>query len=76
MLRGVVEAMIGRAFNEAARAVPAGLDPADYVLILPDSTGKVCYALGIHDGGKAPTVLVIDSAWQICGRFAGTDLVA
>lgn len=60
-------------FRAAAREAPAGLDPADYVFILLDASGQVCAALGIHDGGKTPTVPVIDGAWRICGRFAGPN---
>jgi hypothetical protein len=75
-LRSVAEKMMGLAFREAARHLPHGVDPTDYVLILPDRTGRASHALGIFDGGKAPCVLIIDGRWQLCARLAGDDLPA
>jgi hypothetical protein len=76
LLRGVAEGVMAGVYRDAARAVPAGQDPADYVLILPDGSGQVYTALGIHDGGKRPSVLVIDGAWQLHGPMSGPQLVA
>ncbi len=76
LVHGVAEAMLGAAYRDAARELPVELDPADYILILLDGAGKVSASLGIHDGGKQPTALVIDGAWQCYGPFTGADLVA
>lgn len=75
-LRGVSEKMMGLAFREAARQLPPGLDPTDYILILPDKTGRVSHALGVFDGGKDPCALVIDGQWRLCARVSGPELPA
>ncbi len=76
LLRGMAQSMMGAAYREAASAVPAGLDPADYVLILPDGSGDVCRSFGIDDGGKVCTGVLIDGAWQLRARCSSPDLVA
>lgn len=75
-LRSVAEKMMGLVFRDAARQIPAGFDPTDYVLILPDRSGRVSIALGIFDGGKSPCGVVLDAQWQICARISGGDLPA
>ena len=76
LVHGVATAMLGAAYRDAARELPAELDPADYILILLDGAGKVSALLDVHDGGKEPTALVIDGAWQRHGPYVGADLVA
>lgn len=75
-LRGVAEKMMALAFRDAARHLPPGMDPTDYILILPDRSGRVSHAFSIFDGGKVPCILVLDGRWQICARLQGGDLPA
>jgi hypothetical protein len=76
LLRGVAETVMAAAYREASRQLPKGVDPADYVIILPDRQGSVYKQFEVRDGGKAPTVVVIDGQWRICGRYSNADLVA
>ena len=76
LLRGVAETVMAAAYREAARQAPKDGDPADYVIILPDRQGAVYKQFEVHDGGKTPTVVVIDGEWRICGRYSGADLIA
>lgn len=70
---GMIKFMLKRAYRQAAQGVPAGFDPADYVMILPDWTGDVCRQFGITDTDKAPTVVVIDRAGVVQGVIQGDN---
>lgn len=67
-LRRLVAPVLKQAYGEAAGFVPAELDPADYVVILPDWTGEVAKLFGADRSDKEPCLVVIDR----CGRVAGT----
>jgi hypothetical protein len=54
LLRGVAETVMAAAYREASRQLPKGVDPADYVIILPDRQGSVYKQFEVRDGGKAP----------------------
>ncbi len=73
-LRSVTETMMGIAFRDSVRLLPPNVDPTDYVLILPDRSGRVSHAFGVLDGGKTPCVLLIDGQWRIGARLVGDAL--
>lgn len=68
-LRRVAELAMGTAYRDAARQLPAGVDPAEYVVILPDWTGRVYAGFGIADGGRAPVAFLVDHEWRNHGPF-------
>ena len=76
MFLKVAERAMRNAFKEAAKGLPAGLDPADYVVILPDWDGSVTGEMGFGDVGTAPGVAVLDSAGTLAGTEQGGDLTA
>ncbi len=74
MLRRVVEPVLKQAYAEAARFVPAEMDPADYIIILPDWTGEVAALFGAHRSDKTPHLVVIDRAGRMVGSYEGKAL--
>ena len=70
-LRRLVKPFMERAYAEAATYVPAGLDPADYVIILPDWSGETTKRYGV---GKEPYLVVIDRDGRVVGDYRGRDL--
>ncbi|MBX7233956.1 MAG: hypothetical protein K1X65_06190 [Caldilineales bacterium] len=71
LLRGVVEAALKHAYAEASKFVPAGLDPADYVIILPDWSGAVTKAYGVGNVDREGEVVVIDGMGRLVGKHRG-----
>ena len=71
LLHGVVETVLKRAYSEASSYVPAGLDPADYVVILPDWSGKVTKAFGVGNVDKEAALVVIDGRGMLVGGYQG-----
>lgn len=74
LLRGVVEAALKHAYTEASKFVPAGLDPADYVIILPDWSGAVTKAFGVGNVDREGEVVVIDGKGLVVGKHRGQQL--
>ncbi len=75
MLRGVVEAFISDAYEEASQELPEGWTARDYLLILPDWDGKVTRAFGLSHTDRNAGVAVVDSQGDIVGVYQGRDLV-
>ncbi len=75
LLRGVVEAFISDAYEEASQELPEGWTARDYLLILPDWDGKVTRAFGLSHTDRIAGVAVVDSQGDIVGVYQGRDLV-
>lgn len=73
-LRSAAEGVMKSAYAKAAAAMPEGLDPADYVLILLDWDGKVSAAFGAHKIDRQPKLVLIDSAGVVRGVHRGARL--
>ena len=76
LLRGVVEAFIKDAYEEAVQELPEGWKPYDYLLILPDWDGKVTRAVGLDNTYRTAGVIVLDSQGIIIGVYQGKNLVS
>lgn len=74
MFHKLIGLVLNRAYSQAVAGIPAGLDPDDYVLILPDWSGKVCTQFNVRDTNKAAAVVVIDRAGTVQGALQGSDL--
>lgn len=74
LFHGMITFMLKRAYKESAQGVPAGFDPADYVMILPDWSGQACKAYGIGGVEKQAAVVVVDRGGVVQGVFQGDDL--
>lgn len=71
MMRSMVTKIVEKAYNDASKLVPEGMDPADYIIILLDWNGKVTQKYGV---GKAPSAVVIDEEGDIVSYQRGGDL--
>jgi hypothetical protein len=71
IFHGIAENEMKKAYKETASKLPDGLNPADYVLILPDWKSECARALGLRDIGSNPAVAVLDSEGMIVGVHQG-----
>ncbi|MGL4649214.1 MAG: hypothetical protein ACRC1H_07385 [Caldilineaceae bacterium] len=74
-VRGLATTVMERAYRQGAAQLPAGLNPADYVIILPDPKGALYAAFGVEGSGRPPVAVVIGPDWRLEGRFRGSELV-
>ncbi len=75
LLRGVVEAFIRDAYEEAILELPNGWTPQEYLLLLPDWDGKVTKSFGFKDTDRNAGVAVLDAEGMVIGTYQGNDLV-
>jgi hypothetical protein len=76
LLKGVVQAELEKGFHKAAGGVPAGADPAAWVVLLPDWQGAAHEACGVSGTGTRAAVVVADAAGRIVCRDQGADPAA
>ena len=77
MFRKVAESVMKGEFEKAAREVPAGQAPEDYVLILPDWDGAMIKAAGFEeDVATSLGVAVFDRGGRLVGVSQGADTAA
>lgn len=74
MMRGMAERVLNRAYSEAAKEIPTGYDPADYIVLLPDWSGGVFRKFAVVDVSKQALMVVINDQGQIVLRKQGGDL--
>ena len=73
-LRGMAESVMQAQYTKAAAAMPAGLEAADYIVILTDWDGKVSRAYGAKGVDRAPLAVLLDSHGKIQGIHQGKDI--
>ena len=73
LLRGTAERLMGVAYQQAAREIPAGLDPADYLALLPDWGGKLFAAYRVPGGSRRLALVMIDAAGVVAHSYQGPD---
>ncbi len=76
LLRSAVETLMRAGYKQGISHVPVGLDPADYVIILPDWQGEVTQAFRMTNVGKQAGLALIDGQWRLCARYQGSGLGA
>lgn len=75
LLRGVVEAFIRDAYEEAVNELPEGWSPEEYLLLFPDWDGKITKSFGFKDTDKVAGVVALDAEGVVIGTYQGKDLV-
>lgn len=75
LLRGVVEAFIRDAYEEAIQELPNGWTPQEYLLLLPDWDGKLTKSFGFKDTDRNAGVALLDADGRIVGTYQGNDLI-
>jgi len=76
LLRSVAQAAMDKGYQDGAKKMSAGYDPADYILILPDWDGSVTKFTGFANLGSAPGVVLIGQDGVILGQAQGADPTA
>ena len=73
-LRPLAETVMKSSYVKAGELMPAGLDVADYVVILLDWDGKVHKSYAARGVDKNPLLALIDGQGVLRGRYQGRDL--
>ncbi|MCB0046231.1 MAG: NAD(P)/FAD-dependent oxidoreductase [Caldilineaceae bacterium] len=73
MFRAIAQRAMGQAYEKTAELIPADLDPADHVIILPDWDGAVAKSLGFTDVSKEAGVGLVAADGRILGAAQGLD---
>ena len=63
-------------YSAAATSLPRQADPADYVVILADWTGRVTRDYGASGAYLVPVVVVVAGDGTVLGRHSGANLAA
>jgi hypothetical protein len=74
LLHGVVRREMDKGYRDIAARLPADLDPADYVLIVPDWKGQAARAVGLPSPLRHPALAVLDRGGLLLGVHQGLDL--
>ena len=73
-LRSTAEAVMKGSYTKAAAAMPAGLDAADYVVILTDWDGTVSKRYGATKVNKKPVLVLVDPGGIVRGVHQGAQI--
>jgi hypothetical protein len=76
MLRGVVEGVIRKAYNDAVGRLEKGQDPKEYIVILPDWDGSVTAALGLRNTASNAGIAILDGDGNLFEAYQGADLAS
>ena len=63
--------VLGSAYEQAGRELPPDVDPADYLVILPDWNGRVSRDYGVRNTGRAAAIVVVDGDSNITVSYQG-----
>jgi hypothetical protein len=69
-----VTTFLTTAYDNAISTLPSILPAEDYVVILPDWTGKVARSLNIYPFSRVPSVVVVNSKNDVLGKYSGTRI--
>ena len=68
--------VLGSAYDQATRELPPDVDPADYLVILPDWGGRVSREYGARNTGRAAAIAVVDENSDVILSCQGESPVA
>ncbi len=63
--------VLGSAYEQAAGELPPGVDPVDYLVILPDWNGRVSRDYGVRNTSRAAAIVVVDEDANITVSYQG-----
>jgi hypothetical protein len=75
LLRTTATKIMESAYHQAASEVPAGFDPADQLILLPDWSGKVFNDYGIEEVNRFMRLLFIDPDGLVRDTYQGPDVI-
>lgn len=67
--------VLGGAYEQAARELPADVDPAEYLVILPDWGGRAGRDYGVRNTDRAAAIVVVDEASDVILSYQGENPV-
>ena len=62
---------LASAYEQAAGDLPPNVDPADYLVILPDCGGRVSRDYGVRNTGRAAAIVVVDEDSNLILSYQG-----
>ena len=68
--------VLGSAYEQATRELPPDVDPADYLVILPDWGGRVSRDYGVRNTGRAAAIVIVDEGSNVILSSQGERPVA
>lgn len=75
LMRGMVRGIMDGAYQEAAKEVPNGRNPADYLILLPDWDNAIFEAYRVPDVGAYAALVVVNGRGQIAASYHGPNTV-
>lgn len=66
-----VSLILNQAYDRATEELPPGVDPSEYVIILPDWGGRVSHAYGVRNTGRAAAIVVVDEDSKVAVSYQG-----
>ena len=73
LLKKMAEGVLSNEHKKAVEALPAGADPFDYVIVLPDWKGEAVKTLGLEDATKAVGLALVDTSGRVAWRYQGAE---
>lgn len=69
LFRPIAERAVEESYRQAARKVPVGQNPADYVIIVPDWTGELTDHFGMRDVERTAGVVLLNPVGEMVASF-------
>lgn len=63
--------ILGQAYEQATAELPPDMNPAEYVVILPDWVGRVSRAYGARRTNRAAAIVVVDENSNVADFYQG-----
>lgn len=76
LMHKVAEGLMSSRYHNGAKELPAGRDPADYIIIIPDWKAATIAALGIESVATKMAVAVLAPGGRLIGIDQSDDLPA
>lgn len=73
ILRRAARPILEQIYDQAAQQIPKGLDPADYIFLLPDWDGSVTKAFGVQNQDQTAVIVVVDRQGIVVGSHQGPE---
>ena len=67
--------VLNSAYEQAAGELPPNVDPAEYLVILPDWGGRVSRDHGVRNTGRAAAIVVVDEDSNVTLAYQGEQPV-
>ncbi len=66
-----VSLILNQAYDRAKDELPPGVDPSEYVIILPDWAGRVSRGYAVRNTGRAAAIVVVDEDSNVALSYQG-----